>query len=127
MTEGERSPAWGSSLSWQSLNVLLQVMLQLAYMSLLARWIGVEDFGVMAIALVVVGIAGAGDPVTLQAQQGSIHRTLCKRPGCQRSPHLAVGRGNYGRLALEHRGSYRKETVVDAAHLASNLQGVEDD
>ena len=57
MTEGERSPAWGSSLSWQSLNVLLQVMLQLAYMSLLARWIGVEDFGVMAIALVVVGIA----------------------------------------------------------------------
>ncbi|MDA0728700.1 MAG: lipopolysaccharide biosynthesis protein [Bacteroidetes bacterium] len=46
----------GVSLSWQTLNVMLQVGLQLIYMALLARWIAPEDFGVMAIALVVVGV-----------------------------------------------------------------------
>ena len=56
MTREGRTPSWGQSLSWQSLNVLLQVVLQLVYMALLARWIDVDDFGIMAIALVVVGV-----------------------------------------------------------------------
>ena len=56
MTNEGRTPSWGQSLSWQSLNVLLQVILQLVYMALLARWIDVDDFGIMAIALVVVGV-----------------------------------------------------------------------
>ena len=31
MTEEGRTPSWGASLSWQSLNVLLQVILQLVH------------------------------------------------------------------------------------------------
>jgi len=50
------TPSLGTSLSWQSLNVVIQVVLQLAYISLLARWLDPEDFGIMAIALVVVGV-----------------------------------------------------------------------
>lgn len=44
-----------ASFSWQALNVLSQVVLQLIFISLLARLISEEAFGVMAIALVVVG------------------------------------------------------------------------
>ncbi len=56
MTQEGSTPSLGVSLSWQTLNVVLQVALQLVYMALLARWIAPEDFGVMAIALVVVGV-----------------------------------------------------------------------
>jgi PST family polysaccharide transporter len=44
-----------TSFSWQALNVLSQVVLQLVFISVLARLISAEAFGVMAIALVVVG------------------------------------------------------------------------
>lgn len=44
-----------SGFSWQALNVLTQVILQLIFIALLARLISPEAFGVMAIALVVVG------------------------------------------------------------------------
>lgn len=43
------------SFGWQALNVFSQVVLQLIFISLLARLITEEAFGVMAIALVVVG------------------------------------------------------------------------
>ncbi|HBS20677.1 MAG TPA: hypothetical protein DEA66_07510, partial [Flavobacteriales bacterium] len=51
-----RMPLWGASLSWQSLNVLLQVILQLVYIRILAELLTKEDFGIMAIALIVVGV-----------------------------------------------------------------------
>ena len=35
MTAKGRMPLWGASLSWQSLNVLLQVILQLVYIRIL--------------------------------------------------------------------------------------------
>lgn len=41
--------------SWQSLNVVTQVVLQLVFIALLARLLTKEDFGVMAVALAVVG------------------------------------------------------------------------
>ena len=56
MTDGGRTPSWGASLSWQSLNVLLQVLLQLVYIRILAGLLTEEDFGIMAIALIVVGV-----------------------------------------------------------------------
>ena len=56
MTEEGRTPSWGASLSWQSLNVLLQVILQLVYIRILAGLLTEEDFGIMAIALIVVGV-----------------------------------------------------------------------
>lgn len=43
------------SFGWQALNVFSQVVLQLIFISVLARLISEEAFGVMAIALVVVG------------------------------------------------------------------------
>ena len=56
MTEEGRTPSWGASLSWQSLNVFLQVLLQLVYIRILAGLLTEEDFGIMAIALIVVGV-----------------------------------------------------------------------
>ncbi|MGB1033081.1 MAG: lipopolysaccharide biosynthesis protein, partial [Flavobacteriales bacterium] len=44
-----------NGLSWQALNVFTQVILQLIFIAVLARLISKEAFGVMAIALVVVG------------------------------------------------------------------------
>ena len=49
-------PRFGSSLKWQSVNVTAQVILQLCFIAALARLIPTDAFGVMAIALVVVGI-----------------------------------------------------------------------
>ena len=56
MTAEGRTPLWGNSLSWQSLNVLLQVVLQLIYIRILAELLTKEDFGIMAISLIVVGV-----------------------------------------------------------------------
>lgn len=56
MTQEGPTPSWGASLSWQSLNVLLQVLLQLVYIRVLAGMLTQEDFGIMAIALIVVGV-----------------------------------------------------------------------
>ena len=56
MTPEGRTPSWGASLSWQSFNVLLQVVLQLVYIRILAGLLAPEDFGVMAMALIVVGV-----------------------------------------------------------------------
>ena len=56
MTPEGRTPSWGASLSWQSFNVLLQVVLQLVYIRILAGLLAPEDFGVMALALIVVGV-----------------------------------------------------------------------
>ena len=56
MTPEGRTPLWGASLSWQSFNVLLQVVLQLVYIRILAGLLAPEDFGVMALALIVVGV-----------------------------------------------------------------------
>ncbi len=44
-----------TSFGWQAVNVFSQVVLQLIFISVLARLISEEAFGVMAIALVVVG------------------------------------------------------------------------
>ena len=74
-----RKPSWGASLSWQSLNVLLQVALQLIYIRILAGLLTEEDFGVMAIALIVVGVVeifaqvGIGPSVVQYANLESQH------------------------------------------------------
>lgn len=49
------TPRFASSLGWQTANVATQVLLQLVFMAALARLIEPEAFGLMAIALVVVG------------------------------------------------------------------------
>ena len=49
------TPAFASSIRWQSANVISQVCLQLLFIMVLARLISKADFGVMSIALVVVG------------------------------------------------------------------------
>ena len=55
MTETTKEPRFTSSLKWQSVNVTVQVVLQLGFIAALARLISPDAFGVMAIALVVVG------------------------------------------------------------------------
>jgi len=50
-----RPPAFATSIRWQSVNVVSQVLLQLLFIMLLARLIDKADFGIMSIALVVVG------------------------------------------------------------------------
>ena len=55
MTERTTEPNFGSSLKWQSVNVVVQVVLQLGFIAALARLIPTDAFGIMAIALVVVG------------------------------------------------------------------------
>lgn len=55
MTETIKEPKFTSSLKWQSVNVTVQVVLQLSFIAVLARLISPGAFGVMAIALVVVG------------------------------------------------------------------------
>jgi PST family polysaccharide transporter len=49
------APPFAVSVGWQSVNVIVQVVLQLVFISILARILSPADFGVMAIALVVVG------------------------------------------------------------------------
>ena len=51
----QAKPAFASSIRWQSVNVVIQVVLQLIFIVLLARLISKADFGLMSIALVVVG------------------------------------------------------------------------
>lgn len=55
MTES-KAPTFASSIRWQTANVVLQVLLQLIFVYVLARLISKSDFGIMAIALVVVGV-----------------------------------------------------------------------
>ena len=55
MTEQTTEPRFVSSLKWQSVNVTVQVVLQLVFIAALARLIPTDAFGIMAIALVVVG------------------------------------------------------------------------
>ena len=55
MTEQTTGPRFVSSLKWQSVNVTVQVVLQLVFIAALARLIPTDAFGIMAIALVVVG------------------------------------------------------------------------
>ena len=43
------------SFSWQSVNVVTQIVLQLGFIAIMARLLDPEDFGVLSIALVVVG------------------------------------------------------------------------
>ena len=79
MAEEGRTPSWGASLSWQSLNVFLQVLLQLVYIRILAGLLTEEDFGIMAIALIVVGVVeifaqvGIGPSVVQFAKLDSTH------------------------------------------------------
>ena len=79
MTDEGRTPSWGASLSWQSLNVFLQVLLQLVYIRILAGLLTEEDFGIMAIALIVVGVVeifaqvGIGPSVVQFAQLDRKH------------------------------------------------------
>jgi O-antigen/teichoic acid export membrane protein len=51
-----QAPPFAQSVRWQTVNVMVQVVLQLAFMAVLARLITKSDFGVMAVALVVVGV-----------------------------------------------------------------------
>jgi O-antigen/teichoic acid export membrane protein len=56
MSERIIEPEFSTSLKWQSVNVTTQVILQLCFIAVLARLIPTDAFGVMAIALVVVGV-----------------------------------------------------------------------
>lgn len=47
--------SFASSFSWQSVNVLTQVLLQLGFMAIMARQLTPQDFGIMSIVLVVMG------------------------------------------------------------------------
>jgi PST family polysaccharide transporter len=47
---------WGQAIRWQTLSVGVQIVLQLIFSAALARLLTPSDFGVMAIALVVVGV-----------------------------------------------------------------------
>ena len=55
MADRPHRPRLGRSVRWQTANVAMQVLLQLVFVTVLARLITPADFGVMAIALVVVG------------------------------------------------------------------------
>ena len=72
MAEEGRTPSWGASLSWQSLNVLLQVVLQLVYIRILAGLLTQEDFGIMAIALIVVGVVALRPTMELYVGYGML-------------------------------------------------------
>ena len=52
---GHELPRFADSVRWQSINVGAQVVLQLVFVWALARLLTPADFGVMSIALVVVG------------------------------------------------------------------------
>ena len=52
---GHELPRFADSVRWQSINVGAQVVLQLVFIWALARLLTPADFGVMSIALVVVG------------------------------------------------------------------------
>ena len=47
---------WGQAIRWQTLSVGVQIVLQLLFTAVLARLLSPADFGIMAIALVVVGV-----------------------------------------------------------------------
>ena len=80
MTEITKGPKFTSSLKWQSVNVTVQVVLQLIFMAALARLITPDAFGVMAIALVVVGFieifaqVGIGPALIQNANVSKAHR-----------------------------------------------------
>ena len=73
------APRFASSLGWQTANVATQVLLQLVFMAALARLIAPEAFGLMAIALVVVGFVeifaqvGIGPSVVHKADLTPVH------------------------------------------------------
>ena len=46
---------FASGFSWQSVNVLAQVILQLGFTAIMARQLTTQDFGIMSIVLVVMG------------------------------------------------------------------------
>ncbi len=86
-----RTPAFASSIRWQSANVVSQVVLQLLFIMALARLISKADFGVMSIALVVVGF------VEIFAQIG-IGPSLVQRKDLQprhirAAMHFSIGLG----------------------------------
>ena len=74
-----RAPAFATSIRWQSVNVVSQVLLQLLFIMLLARLIDKADFGIMSIALVVVGFIeifaqiGIGPSLIQRAELESRH------------------------------------------------------
>ena len=80
MTEITKGPKFTSSLKWQSVNVTVQVVLQLIFMAALARLITPDVFGIMAIALVVVGFieifaqVGIGPALIQNANVSKSHR-----------------------------------------------------
>jgi O-antigen/teichoic acid export membrane protein len=47
---------WSQAIRWQTLSVGVQIVLQLLFTAVLARLLSPADFGIMAIALVVVGV-----------------------------------------------------------------------
>lgn len=75
----KRQPPFASSIRWQSVNVMMQVLLQLTFIFLLARMLAPADFGVMAIALVIVGFVeifaqvGIGPALIQRAHIDSSH------------------------------------------------------
>ena len=115
MNQGQLPP-FAQSIRWQTVNVVTQVVLQLAFISLLARILEPADFGVMAIALVVVGFieifaqVGIG-PSLIQRKDLSPQHTRTAF-----SFSLVLGCLFFGLmyLAAPWIGSfYRKELLVD--------------
>ena len=48
---------WVSSFSWNTLTVVLQVVIQLLYTAVMARWIAPADFAMMGVVLSIMGFA----------------------------------------------------------------------
>ncbi len=69
---------WISSFSWNSLTVVLQVVIQLLYTAVMARWIAPADFAMMGVVISMMGFAeifsqvGIG-PAIIQRKQIEQH------------------------------------------------------
>ncbi len=69
---------WVNSFSWNTLTVVLQVVIQLLYTAVMARWIAPADFAMMGVVLSIMGFAeifsqvGIG-PAIIQRKEVSQH------------------------------------------------------
>ena len=68
-----------SGLSWNTLTVVLQVVVQLVYTAIMARWIAPADFAMMGIVLSLMGFAEIFSQVGIGPAliQGWVCLSLC--------------------------------------------------
>lgn len=70
---------WVNSFSWNTLTVVLQVLIQLVYTAIMARWIAPADFAMMGVVLSMMGFAeifsqvGIGPAIIQRKEVGQHH------------------------------------------------------